>query len=227
MVKRRRIKVKVKYVPVEFQSTDYDADDSDSDESAEMPCPVNSSHPNYPVGSLAADLESSLAIWSSMKAQGKLLPIDLVRSRKLMQALHQDLQVLCRDAETRHLPIIATCKYQKYELLINNPNPTHSSYDSNSVDDDSFSNFSEPISRSTQHNQSDSRSGSRSEGCYLKHNPPNKNNDDSSTSGYRTIEPDSYNKLEEEMMRMIECLVDARLEPYFEKAKSSKVRKKT
>uniref|UniRef100_A0A8D8A2L8 (northern house mosquito) hypothetical protein n=1 Tax=Culex pipiens TaxID=7175 RepID=A0A8D8A2L8_CULPI len=116
MTRRKRIKLKkVEWRRVEWQGEEYDADCSDDEGLAEMPSPVGSNHPNYPLEELEKDVDFNLEFLRELRAEGTLLPEDVVKVKRIMQLFRRDLSIVLEAANTRYLPVAATCEFREPE----------------------------------------------------------------------------------------------------------------
>lgn len=101
---------------MEWQGEDYDADGSDEEGLAEMPRPVASNHPNYPLEELEKDVEFNFEFLRELRAEGTLLPEDVEKIKRVMQLFRRDLNIVLQAANSRYLPVVATCGLEEPEL---------------------------------------------------------------------------------------------------------------
>ncbi|XP_062715151.1 uncharacterized protein LOC134291435 [Aedes albopictus] len=145
MTRKRRAKAKANYKLIDWQPTTYDADESDLEDSFEMPRPLLSTHPNYPLEELELDLEETLHTIREQRTSGVMMPADVLKVKRIIYLFMRDMNIVTCDVNSRYLPPSATCEYwapesepeEEIELII----PSSDS-------DDSEMSFSEPESDS-------------------------------------------------------------------------------
>ncbi|XP_062551094.1 uncharacterized protein LOC134216118 [Armigeres subalbatus] len=126
MTRKRRANAETNYIAINWQPPTYDADESDLDESLEIPCPLLSTHPNYPLEELELDLEETLHTIREQRTSGIMMPADVVKIKRIINLFMRDMDIVTSDANSRYLPPSATCEYREpesepeenYELII-------------------------------------------------------------------------------------------------------------
>ncbi|XP_062703637.1 uncharacterized protein LOC134286085 [Aedes albopictus] len=115
MTRKRRAKAETNYNPINWQPTTYDADESDLEEWLEMPRPLLSTHPNYPLEELELDLEETLHTIREQRTSGVMMPADVIKIKRIIYVFMRDMNIVTCDANSRYLPPSATCEYRAPE----------------------------------------------------------------------------------------------------------------
>ncbi|XP_062707791.1 uncharacterized protein LOC134288085 [Aedes albopictus] len=115
MTCKRRAKAETKYQSIIWQPTTYDADESDLEDSFEMPRPLCSTHPNYPLEELELDLEETLSTIREQRISGVMMPADVIKIKRIIYLFMRDMNIVTCDVNSRYLPPSATCEYRAPE----------------------------------------------------------------------------------------------------------------
>nr|XP_029723653.1 uncharacterized protein LOC115264230 [Aedes albopictus] len=115
MTRKRRAKAKANYKLIDWQPSTYDADESDLEEWFEMPRPLLSTHPNYPLEELELDLEETLSTIREQRTSGVMMPADVVKIKRIIYLFMRDMNIVTCDVNSRYLPPSATCEYRAPE----------------------------------------------------------------------------------------------------------------
>ncbi|XP_062704214.1 uncharacterized protein LOC115260426 [Aedes albopictus] len=115
MTRKRRAKAKANYKLIDWQPTTYDADESDLEDSFEMPRPLCSTHPNYPLEELELDLEETLSTIREQRTSGVMMPADVIKIKRIIYLFMRDMNIVTCDVNSRYLPPSATCEYRAPE----------------------------------------------------------------------------------------------------------------
>ncbi|XP_065094166.1 uncharacterized protein LOC135714704 [Ochlerotatus camptorhynchus] len=115
MTRKKLAKAQTNYEPITWQAEEYDADDSDLEESLGIPRPLPSSHPNYPLEELELDLEETLITLRNQRTEGRLMPEDVSKLKRIMNLFLRDMNIVTSDINSRFLPPSATCEYREPE----------------------------------------------------------------------------------------------------------------
>ncbi|XP_021699839.1 uncharacterized protein LOC110676397 [Aedes aegypti] len=115
MTRKRRAKAETNHKPINWQPPTYDADESDLEESSEMPSPLLSTHPNYPLEELELDLEETLHTIREQRTSGVMMPADVVKIKRIIYLFMRDMNIVTCDVNSRYLPPSATCEYRESE----------------------------------------------------------------------------------------------------------------
>ncbi|XP_062710506.1 uncharacterized protein LOC134288737 [Aedes albopictus] len=145
MTRKRRAKAEANYHPINWQPSTYDADESDLEEWFEMPRPLLSTHPNYPLEELELDLEETLSTIREQRTSGVMMPADVVKIKRIIYLFMRDINIVTCDVNSRYLPPSATCEYRAPE---SEPEEEIELIIPNSDSDDYEMSFSEPESDS-------------------------------------------------------------------------------
>nr|XP_029732139.1 uncharacterized protein LOC115268219 [Aedes albopictus] len=150
MTRKRRAKAKADYKLIDWQPSTYDADESDLEEWFEMPRPLLSTHPNYPLEELELDLEETLHTIREQRTSGVMMPADVIKIKRIIYLFMRDMNIVTCDVNSRYLPPSATCEYRAPE---SEPEEEIELIIPSSDSEDNEMSFSEPESDSDDHLQ--------------------------------------------------------------------------
>ncbi|XP_062540911.1 uncharacterized protein LOC134208958 [Armigeres subalbatus] len=152
MTRKRRAKAETNYAAINWQPKTYDADESDLEESTEIPGPLLSTHPNYPLEELELDLEETLHTIREQRTSGIMIPADVVKIKRIINLFMRDMDIVTSDANSRYLPPSATCEFREPE---SEPEENHELIIPSSDSDENNMSFSESEFNSEDHLQVD------------------------------------------------------------------------